>query len=489
MTPPQANPPAPESASDREDLRTRLRRIADHVQGDTYSLPRQSGGLVDFLRTPFEQFRPRELERFHDADLDRVGILVDIEAWTINRRIQQHGMRVLVYLDGNAHHFRLVAGTPGQDFELAKASLSKRITEGPPPKRRHANDNDASSKPRPRHELTWFDDIEDDAPKDWIIKGVVGAGEHAVISGLPGTGKSVVATDAACHVAAGMEWFGHPVEQGLVVYVAAERKKLTERRMMAFRKHHGVSGLPLVVIGGRWDFTSSLADAGTLAILVRQAEEKCGQPCVWVIVDTLTRTFGPGDQNASKDMGRFVQSCDEIIRQTGAHLTIIHHTAWSGERGKGAIDLDGAVDSSFLVSKSGNVFTLKCDGTNDGEEGTVATFTMKPVTLAVDDAGDATTAPVVMPCETLSGRFNSSGHARHVLAALHDAIAGEGVDAEGPNFPEGVKVVTDDQWRAAYYESEPNVARGTMQKRFSRAKDDLITNGSVDHTGQWFRPI
>ena len=31
------------------------------------------------------------------------------------------------------------------------------------------------------------------------------------------------------------------IKQGLVIYLAAERRLLTERRMLAFRKRHGVS--------------------------------------------------------------------------------------------------------------------------------------------------------------------------------------------------------------------------------------------------------
>src|SRR5690606_17311285 len=154
------------------------------------------------------------------------------------------------------------------------------------------------------------------------------------------------------HIASNKEWHGRRIKQGLVVYVAAERKKLTERRMMAFRKHHGVQDVPLLVVGGRLDLTKDLNDANALVALVKEAEIATEQECVRIRVDTLTRVFGAADQNTATDMTRFVQSCDQILAETKSHVLVIHHTAWAGERMKGAIDLDGAVDATFMVKKA-----------------------------------------------------------------------------------------------------------------------------------------
>ncbi|WP_082512418.1 AAA family ATPase [Afipia sp. Root123D2] len=344
------------------------------------------------------------------------------------------------------------------------------------------------SKLRERFNVTWFGDIEQGKPKAWTIKGVLGDGEMTTISGLPGTGKSVITGDGCFHVAAGMDWFGRRVTQGMVAYVAAERRALTERRMVALRKHYGVYDVPLVVISGRLDMTSSLVDAKALANVIKQASDDCGQRCVWIVLDTLTRVFGPGDQNASKDMSKFIAACDELVRLTGSHLTVVHHTAWSGERGKGAIDLDGAVDASFLVSKNAGTYTLKCDGANDGEEGTIATFTMQSVEIAKDEEGEPTTAPVVVAGESVATKMAVSGYAKKVLEALRAAVANEGVAPEGPSFPDGVSVVTEDQWRSAYYEADANAANGTLQKRFVRAKAMLSANQQAQQVGEWFWP-
>lgn len=78
----------------------------------------------------------------------------------------------------------------------------------------------------------------DDDKKTWIIKDVFAAGEFSYIAAVPGAGKSVIATDAACHIAAGLsEWHGMRIHNpGFVLYFAAERARLTRRRVRAWLK-------------------------------------------------------------------------------------------------------------------------------------------------------------------------------------------------------------------------------------------------------------
>ncbi|MEH3090765.1 MAG: AAA family ATPase [Agrobacterium cavarae] len=329
---------------------------------------------------------------------------------------------------------------------------------------------DLPPKPKDRFTFDWFGDLDEDMPKEEIVKGAFGVDEFTMISGKPGSGKSVITTDLACHVAAGMPWHGRPVKQGLVIYIAAERKALTKRRMRAFRKHHGIDEIPLAVLGGMLDLTSGLADANAIIQMVKAAEEYSGQKCVWVIVDTLTRVFGPGDQNTSKDMTKFVQACDTIREGiTGTHLTVIHHTGWAGDRGKGAIDLDGAVDASFLVKKEAAGYILECDGTNDGDEGVIARFRMQGVQVGEKD-GEPTMAPVVVPADAVTAGeqlvANVKGHKAKALEVIRKLAA------EGKTAPQGL-------WRSAFYAEYPGIDTNTLKSRFKRAKDSLVDDGLV----------
>jgi hypothetical protein len=352
-----------------------------------------------------------------------------------------------------------------------------------------ANDNH-------RFQITWFDDVDQSAAKEEILQGVLGAGEFSLFVAKPGTAKSVLVGDIGCHIAAGKDWHGRKVEQGLVVFFAAERKKLTERRVAAWRKKQGVTNIPFVVVGGKLDLTTGLIDAKTLGATIKSLEAKSGFKCVLIILDTVTRTFGPGDQHQSRDMQRYVQSVDELHRATTAHIAAIHHSPWNEDRGKGAIDLDGAIDVSFVVNVKGKgpakAFTLECTGANDGEEGVVTAFRLESVELGTDADGKVTTAPVVVQVDTVPD-FDVTklkGHTAKAFDSLERAIEqhGECPPDGSPGFPDGVCTVSRDQWRDQFYADtkvkEPDLTPGTLRQRFNRASGELLDAKKIVAVGE-----
>jgi hypothetical protein len=356
-----------------------------------------------------------------------------------------------------------------------------------------------ANRSKDRFQVTWFDDVDQSAAKEEIVQGVLGAGEFSLFVAKPGTAKSVLVGDIGCHVAAGMDWHGRKVKQGLVVFFAAERKKLTERRVAAWSKKHDVKGIPFVVVGGKLDLTTGLIDAKVLAATIKGLEEKCGKECVLIILDTVTRTFGPGDQHQSRDMQRYVQSVDELHRATKAHVAAIHHSPWNDDRGKGAIDLDGAVDISFVVNVKGTglakIFTLSCTGANDGEDGPVTSFRLESITLGTDADGKITTAPVVVPVDALkTDGSNLRGNSAKALDSLKRAIEehGERPPDGSPGFTDGVTTVSRDHWRSQFYADtrakEVQVTEATLRKRFNRAILDLTTGRQLETVGEWFWP-
>jgi AAA domain len=370
----------------------------------------------------------------------------------------------------------------GRDTIITRSEVWSRYIPNP------ANDNS-------RFQVTWFDDVDKSPAKESIVKGLIGAGEFSLWVAKPGTAKSVLLCDIGCHIAAGLDWHGRKVTQGLVVFFAAERKSLTERRIAAWRKTHDVTGIPFAVVGGKLDLTTGLIDAKALAATIKALEEKSGLPCRLVILDTVTRTFGAGDQNSSKDMQKFIQSADELTRATGSHVAAIHHSGWVGDRGKGAVDLDGAVDVSYGISVVGKgptkVFKLECTGANDGDEGDITSFRLDSVELGTDADGNVTDAPVVVQVDGAKhDGSNLKGNTGKALDALRLAIQehGETPPEGSPGFADGVVTASRDQWRDQFYATtkikEPDIVEGTLRQRFLRARDELIDGGHVSATGE-----
>jgi hypothetical protein len=384
----------------------------------------------------------------------------------------------------------------GRSAVINPAQLKERFSPAP------ANDNKmqlpAGVPLKDRFKVTWFDDVDKSPAKEWIVKGIIGASEFSLWVAKPGTAKSVLLCDIGCHIAAGIDWHGRKVKKSLVVFFAAERKALTERRVAAWAKRHAITGIPFAVVGGKLDLTNGVIDAKALAFAIKQCEEKAGLPCHLVILDTVTRTFGAGDQNSSKDMQRFIKSADELTLATGAHVAAIHHSGWVGDRGKGAVDLDGAVDVSFGISVVGlglaKVFKLECTGANDGEEGVVTAFKLESVDLGTDADGNVTTAPVVVPADaSKQDGSNLKGNTAKALDSLKRAIQEHGVcPPDGsPGFEDDIPTVTRDQWRDHFYADtrvkEPAIPESTLRSRFNRAIDDLVNNGEqVGSAGERF---
>jgi hypothetical protein len=130
-----------------------------------------------------------------------------------------------------------------------------------------ANDNH-------RFQVTWFDEVGQTVTKDELVKGLLGTGEFSLFVAKPATAKSVLLVDIGCHVAAGIDWHGRKAKQGLVVFFAAERKPLTERRIAAWAKKHDITNIPFVVVGGKLDLTTGLVDATALANTIANLRQR-----------------------------------------------------------------------------------------------------------------------------------------------------------------------------------------------------------------------
>jgi hypothetical protein len=240
--------------------------------------------------------------------------------------------------------------------------------------------------------LVMYGDLDPAPRKDWVIADFLGAGELSCIAAAPGSGKSALATDMAGTVAAGRPWFGRHVKGGGVLYVAAERAALVERRFAAFRFHHGFSQLSLGIVSGSVDLRSSTASTTEIVDIAAELPD----PVRLIVIDTVSRALAGGDENAPRDMGQFLRNV-ELLQSTGAHILLLHHIPADGvQRPRGHGSLLAACDSTFRIDQSRTVRTLSIDKSNDAAEGGRIPFTLRSVELHRDE-DTVTLAPVVVP--------------------------------------------------------------------------------------------
>ena len=111
------------------------------------------------------------------------------------------------------------------------------------------------------------------------------------------------------------------VEQGVVVYVAAESPESVQRRVWAWKRHHGVEHLPLVVITASVDLLNGSTDK--VLACSTSIRERHGRVAL-VVVDTLARAM-TGNENSPDDMGKFVAACGRIREACEGHVLVVHH--------------------------------------------------------------------------------------------------------------------------------------------------------------------
>ncbi len=209
-----------------------------------------------------------------------------------------------------------------------------------------------------------MDDLDNLPAAEWLISGVLPAGGLAVLFGEPGGGKSFLAIGWALSIAAGVPWLGRNVKAGCVIYVYAEGATGLKSRIVAWRMVHEGGDL------GDVRFLAdplSVRDEDQVSELVEVIRTEC-QP-VLIVIDTLARTFGEGDENAPKDMNGYVAGVDELRRAfPGTAVLIVHHSGKDPKRGdRGHSSLRAAADTMIRLSKDKGALILRCEKQKDAE--------------------------------------------------------------------------------------------------------------------------
>lgn len=325
-----------------------------------------------------------------------------------------------------------------------------------------------SGPPRPRRlQLTRAADIEI-RPPDWLLRGMLERDSFALVFGDPGCGKSFLAIDWACRIATGTPWRGHAVSSSPVVYIAGEGQQGFGRRIRAWSEHNGVSlaDAPLYVAPA-----VAIPDAGQVAELM-QAIESLGEPPALIVLDTLARCFGGGDENSTQDMSKFVSACDTIRQRYHCTILVVHHTGHADKsRARGAIALKAALDAEYRLAKDGGL-VLRATKMKDAE--TPAPVAMElsmvdlpgilddygnPVTSAAIEMIDADTGAIVSKAKTIRprGKWQDVGFAvaRRLIATGDDGC------------------VSIDAWR------DECQAAGMVRQNQHRVLDALVKRGDI----------
>lgn len=229
--------------------------------------------------------------------------------------------------------------------------------------------------------------LNDMKPVQWLIQNWVEREALGVMFGPPNVGKSFCAYDMAFCVATGTPWRGEPVHQGPVVLVVGEGLSGVLRRLQAWSLENkvDVANAPIYITTKAVPMLNGVAASELVAAVDAVVVAGGGVNPVLVVIDTLARNFGDGDENSTQDTSAFVAVVDEHLRRRyRAHVLIVHHSGKdvaAGARGSSA--LKGAIDQEFSVTSilSGTVIKLASTKMRDAEKPRPMEFKIKKVLI------------------------------------------------------------------------------------------------------------
>jgi len=333
--------------------------------------------------------------------------------------------------DGDAILRAVCAQTPGGETTPQEAADPAQAGERPPSRFRLLSAKEVQQLPAPTP----------------LIEGLLYEETLSALYGPEATFKSFTALDWHLCIGLGLPWCGRRTKQGATVYVSAEGSRGLGRRIEAWERayaHEAAAWCHFLTDAPQ------LLDDGEVDDLLSVLEVLAPAP-VLVTLDTVARTMVGGDENSSRDMGRYVAAADRIKRALGCAVNLIHHSARAGGNIRGSTSLPAALDTEIRAERDQDVLTLTCDKQKDAEEFLPIIMAKRVVQLS--DGGSS----VVLEATSASEEFSQAE--RLVLSILVDTF--------------GARGATDSQWR------EVCESQKVSRPSYYRAKKKQIERGLV----------
>jgi RecA-family ATPase len=173
--------------------------------------------------------------------------------------------------------------------------------------------------------------------REWLVPGLIPAGNVTLLYGDGGTGKSLLVLQLAVTTAIGSLFFGRPVKKGGVEFLSAEdsRDEL-HRRLVDICKATGVSlaALTALHITSLVDADASLAREGGDVLaetpLYRKVDRILAETRPRLLVlDTLADVFG-GNEVVRVQARRFIGMLRRLCLQYDCAIVVLAHPSLSG---------------------------------------------------------------------------------------------------------------------------------------------------------------
>ena len=363
----------------------------------------------------------------------------------------------------------LIDYTPEKTYQEVQKMIDGALAKGFAPQ---TDEVDVNRQPFLEH----IANIELTAPQ-YLIEGLIEQQSLCQMFGEPGSGKSFMAIDAACSIGSGKDFHGRAVVRGPVVYVAGEGRRGVVRRINAWAKAHSIDLPDISLYVSRT--AVGINNGNNLAGLkaeIHHIMEEFGAPAL-IIIDTLARNFGDGDENDTKDMTSFIAEVDRLNDEFHCASLIVHH-AGHGEKGRarGSSALKGALDAEYKISKQDDRIRMSCSKMKDDDEPEPMCFYLIPVDMGQDEAGAIINSAVLEFRGTAAPESaRLTNNEQFAVKTFREAVGS--LEASPLNLNPAVLHL--EQWREAFYKRSTQPNPDSKRKAFDRARRDLQSKGWI----------
>ena len=332
---------------------------------------------------------------------------------------------------------------------------------------------------KPRFPIVWFGQEDAGPPLKWLVRGLMVEGGLSVFYGPPKSTKTFAVLDLGLHIAHGRDWFGLPVRRSGVIYICGEGVAGVRQRMKAWRKEReGDVSAPFALIPQSVNLFDDADEVDRLIADVQGMAMPMGCAAGLIVIDTLSRMIGGGDEDRARDVNVVVRTAERIQRLTGAHVLIVHHSGKDRDRGmRGSNALLGAVDAAIEVTKDADsgLCDAKVTAIKDGGDIGPFAYTLSQTAVGEDEDGEPILSCVIDPAGARQGgkRPKLLDPERRALAVLRSMI---GDNQDMPGHWQNVPLA---EWRDKFRDSEEG-AFDARKKRAERAVKSLIEKEYVE---------
>lgn len=332
-----------------------------------------------------------------------------------------------------------------------------------------------------------FDEfIQKQTPILKLVRGLLGEGCLSVLYGAPGAGKSFLALDLGYAVATGQPWMKRDTQQGPVIYACGEGVGGLRQRGRGIAQVKGQAASDFYFLPHAM---SAPDETEELEKVLARVKDRHGRPPSLLIVDTLSRFFGSGDdENSAKDMKRFFDALGALLAKHPAlHIMVVHHSGKAQESGmRGSSALQGAADTVIACKKNAEgLHKARVEKQKDGPENIILPFRLEPVDLGEDANGERLTTCTVAP--DASGRPTPPSPLKGYAAAAVEILrylrnsklegqAGNLVDTNPVEIPL-------DAYRNRWYQQHPTMKEDSARKTMRRKLEELCDKQLIEWVG------